>query len=291
MMAKQCLNNMKNNIRNLTTKALADEYGFNFEEAIVILNNKFRIELKYESNVNIKMAMTKEEHEQYYGKNKDNNDISLTLELPSVDNSIHQPVSVKVKKKFSVKLINHDNNNEPIDFSQFDCNKFSKLLSSLSNYTDNNLNYPTVGKLVEKAFAEYCNNNSFKRVNQCGYDLLYYPNNSQEKKVESKVTKFTNKSERAVRNVIIKNTRSSCDNYELELADYYIFTDIKKRKACCVTSNKLFNFKNNGACITASCDPEPEDFFLTEINNNINILPRDYFQEADDFDLHFIRSI
>ena len=98
-MAKQCLNNMKNNIRNLTTKALADEYGFNFEEAIEILNNKFRIELKYESNVNIKMAMTKEEDEQYYGKNKDNNDISLTLELPSVDNSIHQPVSVKVKKK------------------------------------------------------------------------------------------------------------------------------------------------------------------------------------------------
>lgn len=277
----------------LTTGALAEIYGFVPEEAIYRLINKSKIDTNnYNKIYNTKMAMTKEEHEQYYGKNQNNNDISLTPELPSVDNSVHQPVSVKVKKKFSVKLINHDNNNEPIDFSQFDCNKFTKLLSSLSNYTKNNLNYPTVGKLVEKAFQEYCNNKSFKRVNQCGYDLLYYPsNNSQEKKVESKVTKFTNKSERAVRNVIIKNTRASCDNYELELADYYIFTDIKKRKACCVTSNKLFNFKNNGACITASCDPEPEDFFLTETNNNINILPRDYFEEADDFDLHFIRSI
>lgn len=55
MMPKQCFKKMKNDIINLTTQALADEYGFDYEEAIEILNNKFRIELKYESNVNIKM--------------------------------------------------------------------------------------------------------------------------------------------------------------------------------------------------------------------------------------------
>ena len=47
-------NNMVNDIRNLTVRALADEYDFNFKEAIEFLNNKFKIELKYESNVNIK---------------------------------------------------------------------------------------------------------------------------------------------------------------------------------------------------------------------------------------------
>ena len=47
-------NNMVNDIRNLTVRALADEYDFNFKEAIEFLNNKSKIELKYESNVNIK---------------------------------------------------------------------------------------------------------------------------------------------------------------------------------------------------------------------------------------------
>ena len=33
-MARQCLNNMENDIRILTVRALAEEYGFNYNEAI-----------------------------------------------------------------------------------------------------------------------------------------------------------------------------------------------------------------------------------------------------------------
>ena len=45
------------------------------------------------------MEMTKEEHEYKIGHNQNNDNICLRLELPSVDNSIHQVVSVKLNIK------------------------------------------------------------------------------------------------------------------------------------------------------------------------------------------------
>jgi len=95
----------------------------------------------------------------------------------------------------------------------------------------------------------------------------------------------------AVRSLILKNRRAAKD-YEDKLADYFIITDVKKGKACCIPSAKLYNFKDNGAVMTASADPEVTDFFLT----GYNLLEereevRDYFEESEDFDLSFIRSI
>ena len=173
-----------------------------------------------------------------------------------------------------------------IDFNTFQLDRFSKLLETIHGYTNNNLRYPKAGELVEKALAEY-SNGLLTRVNLPGVDLIGPGGTTYE----SKVTQFSNKSQMAVRGLILKNRRQAGD-YEDKLADYFVITDVKKGKACCIPSSKLYNIRDNGACVTASADPELPDFFLT----GYNLLEerdkvRDYFDESDDFDLTFIRSI
>ena len=91
-----------------------------------------------------------------------------------------------------------------IDFTTFQLERFSKLLMSIRGYTDNNLRYPKAGELVEKALAEY-SNGLLTRVNLPGVDLIG-PNNTT---YESKITQFLNKSQMAVRGMILKNRRAS----------------------------------------------------------------------------------
>ena len=173
-----------------------------------------------------------------------------------------------------------------IDFNTFQLDRFSKLLETIKDYTDNNLRYPKAGELVEKALDEY-SNGLLKRVNLPGIDLIG-PNDTS---YESKVTQFANKSQMAVRGLILKNRRAAKD-YEDKLADYFIITDVKKGKACCIPSSDLYNFKDTGAVMTASADPELSDFFLTGFNHlEEREQVRDYFRESEDFDLSFIRSI
>lgn len=173
-----------------------------------------------------------------------------------------------------------------IDFNTFQLDRLSKLLETIQDYTDNNLRYPKAGELVEKALAEY-SNGLLTRVNLPGIDLIG-PN---ETTYESKVTQLKNKSQIAVRSLILKNRRQ-VGEYEDKLADYFIITDVKKGKACCIPSSILFNFKDTGAVLTASADPELSDFFLTGYNClEERQQVRDYFRESEDFDLSFIRSI
>ena len=173
-----------------------------------------------------------------------------------------------------------------IDFNTFQLDRFSHLLRTIQGYTENNLRFPKAGELVEKALAEY-SNGLLTRVNLPGIDLIG-PNNTT---YESKVTQFANKSEIAVRGLILKNRRAAKD-YEDKLADYFIITDVKKGKACCIPSSKLYNLRDNGAVMTASADPEVSDFFLTGYNLLEGAVEgRDYFKESEDFDLTFIRSI
>lgn len=172
-----------------------------------------------------------------------------------------------------------------IDFSTFRLDSYTNILKSIQGYTDNNLRFPKAGELVEKALAE-CSNDLLKRVNLPGIDLIG-PNNVT---YESKVTQFKNKSQTAVRGLILKNRRAAGD-HEDKLADYFIITDVMKGKACCISSSQLYNFKDTGAVMTASADPELSDFFLTgydllEQRESV----RDYFEESDEFDLSFIQS-
>ena len=173
-----------------------------------------------------------------------------------------------------------------IDFKTFQLDRLSKLLETIHGYTDNNLRYPKAGELVEKAYAEY-SNGLLKRVNLPGIDLIGPGGTTYE----SKVTQLKNKSQSAVRALILKNRRQAGD-YDDKLADFFIITDVKKGKACCIPSSKLYNIKDNGACVTANADPEVTDFFLT----GYNLLEgaqetRDYFRESEDFDLSFLKSI
>jgi len=173
-----------------------------------------------------------------------------------------------------------------IDFKTFQLARLSKLLETIHGYTDNNLRYPKAGELVEKAYAEY-SNGLLKRVNLPGIDLIGPGGTTYE----SKVTQLKNKSQSAVRALILKNRRQAGD-YDDKLADFFIITDVKKGKACCIPSSKLYNIKDNGACVTANADPEVTDFFLTGYNLlEEREVVRDYFDESDDFDLSFIRSI
>ena len=73
-----------------------------------------------------------------------------------------------------------------IDFNSFELVKFSKLLETISGYTDNNLRYPKAGELVEKALAEY-SNKQLQRVNLPGIDLITPKGISYE----SKITQFS----------------------------------------------------------------------------------------------------
>ena len=169
-----------------------------------------------------------------------------------------------------------------INFNSFELERFSKLLMSIRGYTDNNLRYPKAGELVEKALAEY-SKGLLIRVNLPGVDLIGPGGTTYE----SKVTQFENKSQMAVRGLILKNRRAAKE-YEDKLADYFIITDVKKGKACCIPSSRFYNFKDTGAELKASANPELSDFFLTGYDRTNQ--SRDYFKESEDFDESFIRS-
>jgi len=168
-----------------------------------------------------------------------------------------------------------------IDFNTFELNRLSKLLWSLKDYTANNLRYPKAGELVEIAYDVY-SKGQLKRVNLPGVDLIGTDGHTYE----SKVTQFQNKSEMAVRDVILKNSRSK-DSVNEKLADFFIFTDIKRGKACCVPSSMIYNTKFTGAVLTGHCNPELEHFFL---ENYAQKYETNYFAEAETFDYAYVKG-
>jgi hypothetical protein len=168
-----------------------------------------------------------------------------------------------------------------IDFSTIELNKLSKFLSTLSGNTDPT-EYFEMGKIIEYAYQEY-GKGQLKRINLIGKDLI----DNFGRTYESKKIKFANKSQTAVRGVVVMNGRSTPDLSRFSRADYYIFTDPDKLKACCVPGEMLYNVKIRGTTITASCDPESEHFFL----NGGPTLQENFFQKKVDFYLNYIREI
>ena len=171
-----------------------------------------------------------------------------------------------------------------LDFTTFDLNALSSLMSTIKGYTQNNLRYPKAGELIEVAYDFY-SGGQLKRVNLPGIDLICTKTNAT---YESKIVQFKNKSQMAVRDFILKNSLSKIVSNQ-KLADYYIFTDVKKGKCCCVPSSKLYNydFTLQKATVTANCNPELSDFFMTGYEN---LSDRDYFAESEAFDYAYVRS-
>jgi hypothetical protein len=171
-----------------------------------------------------------------------------------------------------------------IDFvNVIDLEKLSRLLSTLTGNTDPT-QYFDVGRMIELAYEAY-SYGTLKRINLTGRDLVDENNVTYESK---KVT-FTNKSERAVRGVVVKNGRGKDkDVTNFVPADYYIFSDPDKLKACCVPGSMLYNIRKSGSNdLTASCNPEPEHFFLDGGPRS----NRNYFEKKDNLIMEFIRSI
>lgn len=168
-----------------------------------------------------------------------------------------------------------------IDFNIFELDRLSQLLWSLRDYTTNNLRFPKAGELVEIAYDVY-SKGQLKRVNLPGVDLI----GSDGHTYESKVTQFQNKSQAAVRDVILKNSRSK-DSVNEKLADFFIFTDVKLGKACCVPSSLIYNTKFTGAVLTGHCNPEEQHFFL---HGHQDQCEKNYFEESEKFDYEYVRS-
>ena len=139
-----------------------------------------------------------------------------------------------------------------IDFNTFELDRFSKLIWSLKDYTNNNLRYPKAGELVEIAYDVY-SKGQLKRVNLPGVDLI----GVDGKTYESKVTQFANKSQRAVRGLILKNRRQA-GVYKDKLADILLLPMSKKARHV-VSHLHIFTIS---VCVTANADPDIEDFFL-----------------------------
>ncbi len=168
-----------------------------------------------------------------------------------------------------------------IDFKTFELDRLSQLLWSLKDYTSNNLRFPKAGELVEIAYDVY-SKGQLKRVNLPGVDLI----GKDDHTYESKVTQFQNKSKAAIRSVILKNSRASSSVNE-KLPDFFIFTDVKLGKACCVPSSLIYNTKFTGAVLTGNCDPESDHFFLHGYQKQYE---KDYFIEAEEFDYQYVRG-
>lgn len=168
-----------------------------------------------------------------------------------------------------------------IDFNTFELDRLSKMLWSLRDYTSNNLRFPKAGELVEIAYDVY-SKGQLKRVNLPGVDLI----GTDSCTYESKVIQFKNVSKMAARGVILKNSRASSSVNE-KLADFFIFTDVKLGKACCVPSGMIYNTKFTGAVLTGSCDPQQDNFFLHGYQEQYE---KDYFAEAEEFDYGYVKS-
>lgn len=170
-----------------------------------------------------------------------------------------------------------------IDFTKIDLPRIARILSTVSTPTEN-IQYFDVGRMVEKIY-ERCSNGLLVRKNSIGFDIV----DANGVTYESKKVTFANKEKRSVRDTIVLNKWGNTDVNNFSPADYYIFTDPKLLRACCVPGSMLYNIRRSskGSNIIANCNPQPEHFFL-DGGERIN---RDYFEEKEIFVNNFIDSI
>jgi len=167
-------------------------------------------------------------------------------------------------------------------FKNFQSDRMLRFMASMRSYREDNLRYTKVGAMVEKAIAIY-SNGSLVRINQTGKDLK---STTGKTTVESKVTQFKNKCGMDIRQVILKNRRQSGE-YKDILADLFVFPDVVNGKMAVVSSERIYNIKDNGATVTASVDCEPQDFLFFGYEEDSN---EDYFEISEKFDREFILS-
>lgn len=167
-------------------------------------------------------------------------------------------------------------------FKNFQSDRMLRFMASMRGYREDNLRFPKVGAMVEEAIAIF-SNGSLVRINQTGKDLR---STKGKTTVESKITQFKNKCGMDVRGVVLKNRRQSGE-YEDILADLFVFPDVVNGKMAVVSSERIYNIKDNGATVTASVDCEPQDFLFFGYKGDSH---EDYFEVSEQFDRQFIQS-
>ena len=168
-------------------------------------------------------------------------------------------------------------------FKNFQTDRMMRYMSSMKGYLGNNLNYPVVGKMVEMAISEF-SAGSLVWINETGKDLR---STDGKTTVESKVIQFKNKYGMDARQVVLKNRRQAKE-YDDKFADLFVFPDIINGKMAVVTSDRIYNIRDNGATVTASVDCEPEDFLFFGYGDLES--SRDYFKIQEKFQTEFIQS-
>jgi len=169
-----------------------------------------------------------------------------------------------------------------IDFSRCQLHRFARLMSTLSGNNDPT-EYFDLGRMIEFAWQEY-SDNQLTRINEQGKDLI----DADGLTYESKCITFRNKGQNAARGVIVANGYGTPSLDRFTPADYYLFTDYRKKKIAWVSSDQLYRIKVVGTTITASADPHPDQFLNLPV---VTPLQRNFFEDKHTFTMRYISEM
>ena len=137
--------------------------------------------------------------------------------------------------------------------------------------------------MIEFAWQEY-SDNQLTRVNKKGKDL----EDIIQSTYESKCITFKNKLKNAVRQCIVANGYGAPSLDRFTPADYYLFTDFRNMRIAWCHSHQLYNLKVSGSVITASANPDPDQFLHLPLIATPN---RNFFDEKHHFTMNYINSM
>lgn len=169
-----------------------------------------------------------------------------------------------------------------IDLTRFQIDRMTRLMHTLSGNTDPT-EYFDLGRMIEFAWQEY-SDNQLTRVNKKGKDL----EDIIQSTYESKCITFKNKLKNAVRQCIVANGYSAPSLDRFDPADYYLFTDYRNMRIAWCHGHQLYNLKVSGSVITASANPDPDQFLHLPLIATPN---RNFFEDKHHFTMNYINSM
>jgi len=169
-----------------------------------------------------------------------------------------------------------------IDLTRFQTDRMTRLMHTLDGNTDPT-EYFDLGRMIEFAWQEY-SDNQLTRINEQGKDLI----DADGLTYESKCITFKNKLKNAVRQCIVANGYSAPSLDRFTPADYYLFTDYRNMRIAWCHGHQLYNLKVSGSVITASANPDPDQFLHLPLIATPN---RNFFEDKHHFTMNYINSM
>jgi len=160
--------------------------------------------------------------------------------------------------------------------------RITRLMHTLDGNNDPT-EYFDLGRMIEFAWQEY-SDNQLTRINEQGKDLI----DADGLTYESKCITFKNKLKNAVRQCIVANGYSAPSLDRFTPADYYLFTDYRNMRIAWCHGHQLYNLKVSGSVITASANPDPDQFLNLPL---ITTPKRNFFEDKHHFTMNYINSM